>query len=75
MCYNIGGNLIAVLTNILWHGSHRFMACHACCASFPVTGLVLMLQTVSALSHVVCIYGHFLPYTAPLYSRPLSPSL
>lgn len=60
MCYNIGGNLIAVLTNILWHGSQRFMACHACCTSFPVTGLAVMLQPLSALSHAVCIYCHSL---------------
>lgn len=40
MCYNIGGSLIAVLTNILWHGSHRLMACLACCASsFPLLDL------------------------------------
>lgn len=70
MCNNIGGNLIDVLTKILWHDSHRLMACHVQ-PPFPW----LDLYSCCSLSQPLPCRLHFLssPYLhSPLYSRPLS---
>lgn len=74
MCYNIGGNLIAVLITFCGMAVTDSWPVMPVVPPFPWLGLCSCCR-LSALSHVVCIYCHFLTYTAPLYSRPLSLSL